>query len=105
MQFVYNIYSTLDDATQFADFNNGTMRSFVYQLEQVKKALGHYELCKDITRPMIGYLRLACDHLNRAADEYEYHRRRTDTFYKKKNAALKELEKVLDVWELTQRSS
>lgn len=96
MQFVHNIYYTLDDATQHAIFNDGTMRSFVRQLQQVREALRSFS--SKHTKRMDSHLRQACDHLNRAGDEYIRSRRRTDTFYGKKNAALDQLWEVLNIW-------
>jgi hypothetical protein len=108
MQRVRNIEITLDDGRQHAIFNDGTMRSFVDHLEHVKQTLASCAPPQYVDL-MVECLRLACDQLNLAADdyqhtsEYEHKRRRTPAFYNHKNSALKKLKEVLKIWDGTQR--
>jgi hypothetical protein len=98
---VRNIMTVLDDATQHITFTDGTMLSFVAQLNTIKDDI---PCCmparhKNKARLMAKYLHEACKCFNLAAVAYRRSNKQNETFYKKLYAGLDCLVEIIDFWE------
>ena len=98
---VQNIMNRLDDASQHLLFNDGTMQSFVRQLNRIKDEIPsctpHGQNSK--TKPIAACLRKGCQHLNLAAVAYRKKNCQNTAFYNCMEQGRKELDKVLEIWQ------
>lgn len=100
MAQVQNIMTTLDDATQHITFHDGTMLSFVFQLNTIKDNIPDCtpQNYHAKTKPMMKDLRNACTQLNLAAVEYKKRQCQNPAFYTHMTKATECLSELLDRW-------